>query len=139
VGGVLKSPNRKNYFRKLSIPILCGFFFAAPMSFAQEMLTIEKYVGQNNFDRNPGAMQFVFLRCASIFLLVGGYLQEQPGYQADGKKFSEAGNSFLEASLEKTKPSSQQFVVDQISRMTGAYKERWLRAKALSGNFSDDP
>jgi hypothetical protein len=34
------------------------------------MVTIEKYVGQNEFERNPGAAQFVFLRCASIFAVI---------------------------------------------------------------------
>jgi hypothetical protein len=93
----------------------------------------------NNFEKNPGAMQFVMLRCASLFRLVGGWLQEFPDKKAMGKKYFEVGNSFLDASIDVTQPRTHEFVVDQIKRITEAYKERWLRQKALSGDITDDP
>jgi hypothetical protein len=108
---------------------------------AQEMATVEKYISQNNFEKNPGAMQFVMLRCASLFLLVGGHFQESPDLQTKtiGKRYSERGNRFLKLSEEVAKPFDQEFALGQANRMIEAYKERWLRQKALSGNFSDDP
>jgi hypothetical protein len=104
------------------------------------MVTIEKYLGQNDFKRNPGAMDFVFLRCASIFKLVGGALQENQDRSLHpmGKIYWESGDQFL-SMASASKGFNQQFALDQFNRMLEAYKERWLRAKALSGNFSDDP
>ena len=125
-----------------SVALVAAIFLATGIAaigagpvFSQEMVTIEKYVGQNEFERNPGAAQFVFLRCASIFAVI---YSEILIFKAQGKVYSESGDKFLSMS-ESVKPFSQEFALEQFGRMTEAYKQRWLRAKALSGNFSDDP
>ena len=129
---------RSNVALVAAIFLTTGFaaIGAGPV-FSQEMDAIEKYMGQNDFERNPAAAQFVFLRCASIFLLVGGHLQRDSDLQAQAKVYSH-GDGFLSMS-ESVKPFNQEFALEQSGRMTEAYKQRWLRAKALSGNFSDDP
>lgn len=114
------------------------FLIPSGNAVSQEMTTIERYMEQNNFNSNPGAAEHVFLRCASILLLAGGYLQQTPDLVATGKAFSDSGNEFLDLAA-RIPRFNQQFGLDQVNRMTDAYKERWLRAKAATGNFSDDP
>jgi hypothetical protein len=137
---VIKRKNHQIRLSALALLTLCGISFDTRTSFSQEMVTIEKYLGQNDFKRNPGAMDFVFLRCASIFKLVGGALQENQDRSLHpmGKIYWESGDQFL-SMASASKGFNQQFALDQFNRMLEAYKERWLRAKALSGNFSDDP
>src|SRR4051794_22768120 len=47
-----------------------------PNSFTQEMTTVERYIQQNDFGKNPGAAEHVFLRCSAALLIVGYFIQE---------------------------------------------------------------
>lgn len=78
------------------------------------------------------------IRVPTVRFYLCGHLQRDTHLQAQGKVYSESGDKFLSMS-ESVKPFSQEFALEQFGRMTEAYKQRWLRAKALSGNFSDDP
>jgi len=71
-------------------------------------------------------------------ILVGGYLEQITDLQATGKHFTATGNRYL-LLLQQRPRFNQQFALDQIKRMTEAYRERWLKSVALTGNFSDDP
>jgi hypothetical protein len=134
---------RNRLFAYYALLACCAGLFDTKNCAAQEMVTIEKYIeqNQNNFQRNPTSLRFVFLRCATLFFMVGGGLEKNsdPNVQAAGKKYFESGTKFLSAVAEVAKPFNEEFVVNQAKIMTAAYQERWDRAKALSGNPNDDP
>jgi len=106
---------------------------------AQEMTTIEKYMEQNDFERNPGAAEFIFLRCASLYTVIGVGIGQNAGLHKESQAYIEGGKQFLGFLAAIPNPSSAKHVGDQMQRMVEAYRERWLRSKALTGNFSDDP
>lgn len=71
--------------------------------FSQEMVPIEKYVGQNEFERNPGSCA---IRVPTVRFYLCGHLQRDTDLQAQGKVYSESGDKFLSMS-ESVKPFSQ--------------------------------
>jgi hypothetical protein len=75
------------------IAVFCGLviFLSGKPSFAQEMVPIQKYIDQNGSERNPDAANFLFLRCATILLLVGSLLQndQDQSLHATGKQYWE--------------------------------------------------
>jgi hypothetical protein len=114
--------------------------FATQNCAAQEMATIEKYIEQNQNNRNPTAFRFVFLRCYTLFLMVGNAAENNPDprFKAVGKIHHGAADKFFDA-LYGIKPYDKQYMENQAKIMATAYAERWDRAKALTGNSNDDP
>ena len=55
------------------------------------------------------------------------------------EKFQKASETALGFALENQKPVNEDYISNQMITMLTAYKERFLKAKALTGNFSDDP
>jgi hypothetical protein len=104
---------------------------------SQDLQPLEQYVQANNFETNPGALGHVFLRCASVLFIMSAATQSDVSLQSVSKKFKDTSDAFLDAALQNG--ASEEFVSDQMLRMAASYKERYLSAKANSGNFSDDP
>jgi hypothetical protein len=124
------------------IAVFCGLviFLSGKPSFAQEMVPIQKYIDQNGSERNPDAANFLFLRCATILLLVGSLLQndQDQSLHATGKQYWESGQQFLKT-VERSQRFSEKLAVDEMKRVTEGYKEHWLRSNSGSEKFSDDP
>src|SRR5262245_34722952 len=81
------------------LAVFCGLaiFLSGKPSFAQEMVPIQKYIDQIGSERNPDAANFLFLRCATILLLVGSLLEkdQDQSLHAMGKQYWESGQKFL--------------------------------------------
>ena len=54
------------------------------------------------------------------------------------EKFGFASDAALKFAAENQKPYNEGYLLGQIKIMTDAYVERFLTAKARTGNFSDD-
>src|SRR5262245_52766277 len=111
-----------------------------PKAFPQGMITLQRYLQQNDFEKNPDAVQHIFLRCFVVLTLVGHYSRQNAdlNVQNQSKLLTDAGNYFL-AAAQKMPRFNEKFAADQIQRMREAYRERWQRSKALKRNFNDDP
>jgi hypothetical protein len=75
-------------------------------------------------------------------LLVGGSLKENSTTQGVGEKLIASSDVFSQGAFRLSNLGSTsdiEFVKNQITRMAEAYKVRYLDARALTGNFSDDP
>jgi hypothetical protein len=98
------------------------------------MVPIQKYIDQNGSERNPDAANFLFLRCATILLLVGSLLQndQDQSLHATGKQYWESGQQFLKT-VERSQRFSEKLAVDEMKRV------HWLRSNSGSEKFSDDP
>ena len=103
-----------------------------------EMQPIEKFVYDNSESSNSSTEVFVGLRCYSIFMLMHVYTKDN-GLVEYSQKYYDGAQTFLKVAVESQNPKNQEFLTNQIDRMTGLYKERFLEAKARTGNMSDDP
>jgi hypothetical protein len=129
--------------RNLSaLAVFCGLviFLSGKQSFAQEMVPIQKYVDQIGSERNPDAANFLFLRCTTILLLVGSLLQKDrdQSLHATGKEYWESGQHFLKT-VSGSQRLSETLALDEMKRVTEAYKGHWLRSNPGSEKFRDDP
>lgn len=102
------------------------------------MQPIEKFVYDNSESSNGSTEVFVGLRCYSIFMLMHVYTKDN-GLVEYSKKYYDGAQTFLTVAIESQNPKNQDFLTNQIDRMTGLYRERFLEAKARTGNMSDDP
>lgn len=120
------------------IILIIIFMVGSRTSYAIEMQTIDKYISQNDFQKNPGASRFIFMRCASLYTLIGASFISNQETKQIAQKLIADGEKILDT-LIKQNPLDKKYINDQAILMLEGYKERFLKAKALTGNFSDDP
>lgn len=121
--------------------VLLAVWTNAPEVAAQKALaapspvTLENYVATHGIDDQAG-VQFLTLRCAALYLLSSNWLSdESPGVAA---QFKVAGKQFL-AVASSTAKGQEEFIRDQVGRMTQMYSDRARAAKANTGSVFDDP
>lgn len=120
-----------------ALAIISALGMDAPAA-AQEMAPIDKFIEQNAQATNAGTEVFVGLRCASLFMLISIYAGNNK-MDDQAAKFKEASQSAFKFAADSQKPKNDEYLVGQVKIMLEAYKDRFLKAKALTGNFSDDP
>ena len=104
-----------------------------------EMVPIEEFLKGESSGANglgDAAQQFVGLRCGSLYLILAQYGKDN-GMSDLGEKFSRAAEAAL-GLARSAKPYSEEYVLTQVAIIMDGYKKRWLKAKAMTGNFSDD-
>ena len=102
-----------------------------------EMKTIEDFMIANANATNTGTEVFVGLRCSSLYAIMKTYTLDNNMKDAS-EKFGFASDAALKFAVEHQKPYNEGYLLGQIKIMTDAYVERFLTAKARTGNFSDD-
>ena len=123
--------------------IICTMISLSPINlcsiFAQEMTTIEKYIDENDFQRNPDTFDHVSYRCFALFYLVGSYfLENNPDMKETANKLINLSNIFLNYQS-KRKNFNLEYAKSQTQIMIEEYSKRLKKSKALTGNFFDDP
>ena len=104
-----------------------------------QMVPIEEFLKGENSDKDePGdaAKTFVGLRCTSLLLIWSKYLQDN-GENELAQKFERSAQLAL-GLAQSVKSFDEEYGRAQIRIMVDGYKERWLKAKAMTGNVSDD-
>lgn len=107
------------------------------MAAEPEMQTIETFIRQNSNSKNGSLEVHVGLRCYSLFTIMAAYT-ENNNMAKYSKNFKDSALIFLNMAIESQITKNQSYIVDQSKIMIEAYTARFLKAKALTGNFSDD-
>lgn len=108
------------------------------MAAEPEMEPIESFVQQNANSKNGGVEVYVGLRCYSLFAIMSYYTGTNNMSDAS-KKFDETSSIYLEMAAKSQNPKNPAYLVGQAKIMIESYTDRFLKAKARTGNFSDDP
>lgn len=108
------------------------------MAAEPEMEPIENFLQQNADSTNGGLEVYVGLRCYSLFKIMGYYTGTNNMADAS-KKFNDASSTYLEMAAKSQNPKNPAYLVGQAKLMIESYTDRFLKAKARTGNFSDDP
>ena len=116
--------------------IIFGFFSSGVLAKELEMQPIENFLVKEG-KPSDASMQFVGLRCAALFSIMSQYGFDN-NMKDIGEKFKVASESAIEMAASASHPFNEDFLLGQLKMMMEAYTERWLKAKALTGNFSDD-
>jgi hypothetical protein len=103
-----------------------------------EMETIERFVEQNAQSTNGGTEVHIGLRCYSLFRIMYVHLKEN-GMSDLAAEMDRSSNLYLEFARSYQQPENDAYLLNQTKIMVAAYTERFLVAKARTGNFSDDP
>lgn len=104
---------------------------------AQDMATIDSFIQRNAEATNGGTEVFVGLRCSSLFMLMSIYASNNK-LEDHAEKFSKSSENAFKFAAHSQDPKNIGYLTGQVELMLEAYKERLLKAKALTGNFSDD-
>ena len=120
-----------------AVAVLVALGMAASAN-AQEMAPIDKFIEQNAKATNGGTEVFVGLRCASLFRLMSIYLSDNKMDDEAGR-FKGASENAFKFAAGSQEPKNEDYLIGQVKIMLEGYKDRFLKAKALTGNFSDDP
>jgi hypothetical protein len=122
---------------KNTTAFLMGFLCCANvMADETEMQPIGVFLeGESTLD-GPGA-QFIGLRCHVLLSILSGYSQDN-GIPDMVDVFRPASDLALRSAITALESPDKNFLTGQIELMMKGYTQRWLRAKALTGNFSDD-
>lgn len=98
-------------------------------------ISLEQFAEKNDLTK-PAGIQFVSLRCGALHLFSAGMLAtDSPDMAA---RFNESAKMFITMALSSAQGGNE-FVRDQVERMTLMYSERARAAKANTGNVFDDP
>lgn len=98
-------------------------------------VSLEQYATTNNIAGRAG-VQFVTLRCGSLYTFTAGMLQaDDKAELADTHR--EVANRFIVRAI--SAGDDQGFILDQMKRMLAMYSERAKQSKANTGNVFDDP
>ena len=103
------------------------------------MVPIEEFLKGENSGKDEfgdAAKQFVGLRCGSLYLILSQYGKDN-GMADKGENFKRAADVAFEMA-QSVKPYNEKYVLAQIEMIIDGYTKRWLKAKAMTGNFSDD-
>ncbi|NQV95202.1 MAG: hypothetical protein HQ482_08755 [Sphingomonadales bacterium] len=102
-----------------------------------EMKTIDDFIIDNANATNGGTEVFIGLRCSSLYALLSRYTADNNMADA-AKVFKDRSGSALEIAMKIQKPYNDEYTKGQLELMGEAYTERFLKAKARTGNFGDD-
>jgi hypothetical protein len=123
--------------RKVRVLALIGMLLTAnTLAIETEMQPIAKFL-EGESTLSDAGVQFVGLRCFALFSILSAYSNDN-GMPDKGARFEKAGDVALARAIEASKRLNQDFLQGQIKLMVDGYTQRWLKAKALTGNFSDD-
>lgn len=118
-------------------------FVAYPQaSFASpEMKSIIEFLDAENINsngtENPVHLQFTGLRCTAILTMLVQNLDDN-GLKDMARRIEIIHDNALNSVIISTS-SNQKFIETQLKIMISAYLERWQKAKALTGSWSNDP
>jgi hypothetical protein len=116
--------------------LLVSSAFVATGAVAGEMTTIDDYLKRQKSPVDTATENFVYLRCAALFGMVGEMTKNEASLQKESKGFLAAGSMFY--SLVIDSGAGSKYALDQIGRMNSAYLEIGLNSKAQSGDFFRD-
>lgn len=102
-----------------------------------EMKTIDDFIIANANATNGGTEVFVGLRCSSLYAIMKTYTLDNNMKDAS-EKFGIVSDTALKFAAEHQVPYNEGYLLGQIEIMTDSYVERFLTAKARTGNFGDD-
>ena len=102
-----------------------------------EMKPIDDFLLQNETSTNGAAEVFVGLRCLTLYALLSRYTADNNMPDA-AKVFKDRSGAALEIVLKFQKPYNDEYTKGQVELIGEAYTERFLKAKARTGNFGDD-
>jgi hypothetical protein len=102
-----------------------------------EMKTIKDFMIANANATNGGTEVFVGLRCSSLYAIMKTYTLDNNMKDAS-EKFAIVSDTALKFAAEHQDPYNEGYLLGQIEIMTNSYVERFLTAKARTGNFGDD-
>lgn len=121
--------------------ILCASWALAPNLCAQGSspaspppISLEEYAAKNGIN-NEAAIQFISLRCTALYMFSAGMLQNDNAGMA--AQFEEGATRFLALAFQTAK-RQEDFVRDQVQRMSRMYSDRARAAKANTGNVFED-
>lgn len=110
---------------------------SSAMAAEPEMEPIESFLQQNLNSTNGGVEVYVGLRCYSLFRLMS-YYTENNNLLEQSKELKDSSEIFLQIAKESQNPKNESYLLGQIEIMIPSYVDRFLVAKARTGNFSDD-
>lgn len=105
---------------------------------SQEMKSINDFVQGNLNSKNKSTEFFVGMRCYAIYSVFSFYLNDNAQTQMASNFKALAGKAF-DFALANREKSSDDYISSQAKMMVDGYVERFLKAKALTGNGTDDP
>lgn len=124
---------------KIQKYLLAFAFLTLPATLrSQEMSTIKKFIQENSKSKNGSTEIFIGLRCSSLYILMGAYTDNNQ-MKSQSENFRSLSNYALKFAYDNSKDKNIDYLSSQMEIMTSAYKDRFLKSKALTGNFSDDP
>lgn len=103
---------------------------------AAEMEPLDEYVQQNDFIQKPEVVQYINLRCASLYAFLGVAAQGDAEFQASSTNFRERGEEFLDALVLTVHGADMARA--QLFALIGDYKSRFLAAKVTGGGLLAD-
>ena len=121
---------------KLGISTFLLLFPLLASSEQMEMQSISRFL-EGEKTPGPTAAQFVSLRCGALLNMLAAYTKDN-GLPEKAAQFRTLADVAVASAIKTSKPPSEEFILGQIKLMTEGYTQRWLKAKALTGNFSDD-
>lgn len=126
--------------RRFSLPaaFLILLSSASTMAVEPEMEPIENFLRQNSNSKNGVVEVYIGLRCYSLFKIMS-YYAETNNMSKESKEFDETSSIYLEIAAKSQNPKNPAYLVGQAKLMIESYTDRFLKAKARTGNFSDDP
>ena len=104
-----------------------------------QMVPIEEFLKSENSGKDElgdATKSFVGLRCTSLMLIWSKFLRDN-GKNDLSQEFERSAELAL-GLAKSVKLFNEEYGREQIRIMVGGYKERWLKAKAMTGNVSDD-
>ena len=104
---------------------------------APEMRPIKDFLIENADASNGGTEVFIGLRCSSIFSIMEKYAADN-GMADASTKFKEASFAALKFAADNQNPFDKGYISGQMKLMIESYADRFLKSKAMTGNFSDD-
>ena len=102
-----------------------------------EMKPINDFLLQNETSTNGAVEVFVGLRCLTLYGLLSQYTADNNMADA-AKVFKERSGTALGIVMKFQKPYNDEYTRGQVELIGEAYTERFLKAKARTGNFGDD-
>jgi hypothetical protein len=102
-----------------------------------EMKPIDDFLLQNETSTNGAVEVFVGLRCLTLYGLLSRYTADNNMADA-AKVFKERSGTALGIVMKFQKPYNDEYTRGQVELIGEAYTERFLQAKARTGNFGDD-
>jgi hypothetical protein len=121
-------------FRRI---LQAAFVLVAEPAIAQDMRAIDDFIAENNSNTNKSTENFIGLRCASLYLVIGGVIEIKES-AASAKKFRDLSSSAIDFAINNGLKDGY-YISSQIDLISKNYIEKIRMSQALTGNMFDNP